>query len=104
MTVLTKASMILISGPSRLLRDDHHQLAGDAVTTYPLTHSQEGIWIDYLADRTSTQYNLTLGWNIASRIESQIGLPEIISGRIPIPLPLEQVKLKLVVAMQPYMS
>lgn len=73
--------MVLISGPSGLPGKGHHQLAGDAVATYPLTHSQEGIWIDYLADRTSTQYNLTLEWNIVNGTEPQIGLPEIVSGK-----------------------
>lgn len=54
--------------------------AGDLVAKYPLTHSQEGIWVDYLADKTSTQYNLTLEWNLDD-VESQASkTDEIVAG------------------------
>lgn len=33
-------------------------------SVFPLTKSQEGMWIDYLADSSSTKYNLTLEWNL----------------------------------------
>ncbi|KAG8418963.1 putative Hybrid PKS-NRPS biosynthetic cluster [Metarhizium acridum] len=33
-------------------------------SVFPLTKSQEGMWIAYLADSSSTKYNLTLEWNL----------------------------------------
>ncbi|KAF5139466.1 Hybrid PKS-NRPS synthetase TAS1 [Metarhizium anisopliae] len=33
-------------------------------SVFQLTKSQEGMWIDYLADSSSTKYNLTLEWNL----------------------------------------
>ncbi|KAH9210623.1 hypothetical protein DL95DRAFT_448683 [Leptodontidium sp. 2 PMI_412] len=68
--------MILITGPKILPRGGNQQL-GDAVATYPLTHSQEGVWVGYLADRSSTQYNHTLGWSLNTSTEPQPGLQEI---------------------------
>ncbi|KAH6654887.1 amino acid adenylation domain protein [Truncatella angustata] len=72
--------MALISGPARSPREDHHHLAGDHVAAYPLTHSQEGIWVDYLANRSSTQYNLTLQWNMAHRVEPQVEVDSIVAA------------------------
>lgn len=61
----TEQSMTLVSGPSTTIRrgplgTHNSEVAEDAVAVYPLTHSQEGIWIDYLANSESTQYNLYL--------------------------------------------
>lgn len=73
--------MALISGPNRRSNKDHHQSAGDAVATYPLTRSQEGIWVDYLAERTSTQYNLTLEWNLMDNAGNDFKTGDIVAGR-----------------------
>lgn len=57
--------MTLVSGPSTTTRRGpvdtrSSEVSQDATAVYPLTHSQEGIWIDYLANPESTQYNLYL--------------------------------------------
>lgn len=64
-------SMTLVSGPNTTFRQQRFdprngEVATDATAVYPLTHSQEGIWIDYLARPESTQYNLYLDLDFAS--------------------------------------
>lgn len=78
--------MALISGPNRISRHGQLQSTGDILATYPLTRSQEGIWVDYLADRTSTQYNLTLEWNMVDNAETKFKTGQIIAGRLTVPI------------------
>lgn len=73
------------------------------MATYPLTRSQEGIWVDYLTERTSTQYNLTLEWNMVDKIGSQVNIRDIVAGRLPIPIDFHVSRAKLATALQPYM-
>lgn len=80
------SSMALISGPIRISGHGQHQSPGDIVATYPLTRSQEGIWVDYLADRTSTQYNLTLEWNMVDNVETKFKTSELVAGKLPVPI------------------
>lgn len=72
-----QGSMTLISGkkpdaaPLRM-SSQPQQISDNVVATYPLTHSQEGIWVDYVADIKSTRYNLTLEL-VLNVNENQIG-------------------------------
>ena len=76
----SQPSMAIISGPSRLSQKGQHHLANDTIAVYPLTHSQEGIWIDYLADRTSTQYNLTVEWRLTYADKLPVSVQNIVAG------------------------
>lgn len=80
------SSMALISGPAKVSGHGQPQSAGDIVATYPLTRSQEGIWVDYLANRTSTQYNLTLEWNMVDNAETKFKTGELVAGRLTLPM------------------
>lgn len=77
--------MTLITGRSRVSQstEGHPQSAGHTVTNYPLTRSQEGIWVDYLADRASTQYNISLEWNVVDNVGNQVKTGEIVAGKLP---------------------
>nr|POF14112.1 hybrid pks-nrps synthetase tas1 [Quercus suber] len=63
---LFQDDMCLLSGPA----------AGDAAFSispspprcvFPLTKSQEGLWVEFQDDPTSTKYNFTLEWNLAGQ-------------------------------------
>ncbi|KAL9117893.1 MAG: hypothetical protein Q9187_005564, partial [Circinaria calcarea] len=75
------SSMALLSGqakaggsPSR--RGFKHHMALSAV--YPLTRSQQGIWIEYTTDPMSTKYNLTLEWTLPANSEDPGSLENIL--------------------------
>ncbi|ODA77312.1 hypothetical protein RJ55_06939 [Drechmeria coniospora] len=60
--------MHLLSGPP--LQGNPQGLAltreeGSPETAYPLTKSQESIWLEYQKDASSTKYNVTLEWEIS---------------------------------------
>jgi hypothetical protein len=56
-----------------------HSLPGRCV--FPLTRSQEGIWVEYQSEPTSTKYNLTLEWNLERRPEEEhVTILNIIKG------------------------
>ncbi|KAF4631120.1 hypothetical protein G7Y89_g7005 [Cudoniella acicularis] len=52
-------SMTLISGPQA-----PKSLKLAVKSMFPLTHSQQGIWMEYCMSPQSTQYNLTLEWSL----------------------------------------
>ncbi|KAH8706253.1 hypothetical protein BGZ61DRAFT_493214 [Ilyonectria robusta] len=64
---LYQGDMCLLSGPSSQYNDPTPTGQRQAVTSrsiYPLTKSQEGMWVDFQTDPFSTKYNLTLEWDI----------------------------------------
>lgn len=77
-------SMALISGPNSPGKSRQAQSfsADNILATYPLTHSQEGIWVDYLADKTSTQYNLTLEWSFGNIDDELFKTHKIVAGML----------------------
>ena len=78
------SSMALLSGQaksdaSRSRWGFEHHVALAAV--YPLTRSQQGIWIEYTTDPMSTKYNLTLEWTLPANSEDPGSLEKILHGR-----------------------
>lgn len=71
--------MCLLSGPSpggesgtagpKTTEPVAHSLTARCV--FPLTRSQEGIWVEYQSEPTSTKYNLTLEWNLERNPEEE---------------------------------
>ncbi|KAK7432505.1 hypothetical protein QQZ08_001070 [Neonectria magnoliae] len=66
---LYQDDMCLLSGPGPSSNKDgpaskrRAQLATPR-SVYPVTKSQEGMWVEFLSDPFSTKYNLTLEWDI----------------------------------------
>lgn len=81
--------MALLSGPPPGFMKEGQTLtsAGSVVVhaVYPLTRSQEGIWIEYLMEPSSTTYNLTLQWDMSSGGDdhSPTSITTILSAKLP---------------------
>ncbi|KAB2573376.1 Hybrid PKS-NRPS synthetase TAS1 [Lasiodiplodia theobromae] len=67
---LFKQDMSLLSGPTVISGSSNAgstcQSAIGVRAVYPLTSSQEGIWVEYVIDPLSTKYNLTLEWDLSN--------------------------------------
>ena len=64
-------TMCLLSGPtsSGTMRASTQQKSPNVQTgtpnrVYPLTKNQEGMWVEFQTDPSSTKYNLTLEWDL----------------------------------------
>lgn len=84
--------MCLISGPAQAGQPAPHDsqthmrgAVGQAV--YPLTKSQEGMWIDYQVNPLGTKYNLTLEWDLRARDGLLPAVSDIVDGK---PLPAKK--------------
>lgn len=83
--------MCLLSGPaldgsSQHRSSDSVDRSRPARCVFPLTRSQEGIWVEYQSNPSSTRYNLTLEWNLERSSSSGDGKPavvDIIKGLYP---------------------
>lgn len=78
--------MCLISGPAQAGQPAPHDsqthmrdAVGQAV--YPLTKSQEGMWIDYQVNPLGTKYNLTLEWDLRARDGPLPAVSDIVDGK-----------------------
>ena len=80
-----KDSMTLLSGPPSTkasnVRRAYETDGAMVKSLYPLTHSQQGIWIEFTMDSLSTKYNLTLEWVLpAKKEETDGGLKRALEG------------------------
>lgn len=64
-------TMCLLSGPTSsgtvrasTQQNSPHAQSESPNRVYPLTKSQEGMWVEFQTDPSSTKYNLTLEWNL----------------------------------------
>lgn len=74
--------MCLLSGPaldgsSQHRSPDSVDRSRPARCVFPLTRSQEGIWVEYQSNPSSTRYNLTLEWNLERSSSSGDGKPAV---------------------------
>lgn len=76
--------MHFLSGPSSIPSKTLFELATlphDATAIFPLTRTQEGIWIEYMMRPSSTHYNLTLRFSLPTQLDGyNVGLPDVVSG------------------------
>lgn len=81
---LFKQGMALLSGPPVISGSSNtgstYQFSSGVRAMYPLTSSQEGIWIEYVTDPLSTKYNLTLEWDLSSGERTWSSISPVISG------------------------
>lgn len=49
---------------------------------YPLTKSQEGMWVDYQVKPLGTKYNLTLEWDLRARDGPLPAVSDIVDGKL----------------------
>lgn len=84
-------SMTLLSGSPfsthsvRKIPVSQPGLFADIDSIYPLTRSQEGIWIEYSMDSSSTQYNLTLEWTFNGDSSKEVtSVESILKGSLAI--------------------
>lgn len=80
--------MCLLSGPSSTAHGTSSSGVRQRTSTprsiYPLTKSQEGMWVEFQADRSSTKYNLTLEWDLLrNRSGSVPSIADILNGNKP---------------------
>jgi hypothetical protein len=82
--------MCLLSGPapdgsSQHRSSDSVDRSRPARCVFPLTRSQEGIWVEYQSNPCSTRYNLTLEWNLerSSSGDGKHAVVDIIKGLYP---------------------
>lgn len=77
-------TMCLISGPTshngKVLALPSSLRAGSPQSMYLLTKSQEGMWIEFLADPSSTKYNLTLEWDLQRRASVVPSIEGVLKG------------------------
>lgn len=88
---LFKQDMSLLSGPTVISGSSNAgstcQSAIGVRAVYPLTSSQEGIWVEYVTDPLSTKYNLTLEWDLSNSERSWDSTSTVFSGKLTIPMP-----------------
>ncbi|KAM4066491.1 AMP-binding enzyme [Hirsutella rhossiliensis] len=77
---LYQDDMCLLSGPPSNSKEpvpsSAHREMSIPRSVYPLTKSQEGMWIEFQMSPAGTQYNLTLEWDLLSR-GSNVAPPSI---------------------------
>lgn len=79
-------AMCLLSGPATDSRSRNESPIPKSATprcVYPLTKSQEGMWIEFQVDSLSTKYNLTLEWDLGveSSPDSTPGINDVLRGK-----------------------
>lgn len=74
--------MKFFSGSHQLPRSRSDGLSKMLRALYPLTRSQQGIWLDYQMNPDSTRYNLTLEWTFGKDdLDLSPNLDSILEGR-----------------------
>ncbi|KAF9071084.1 hypothetical protein BDP27DRAFT_552198 [Rhodocollybia butyracea] len=77
-------SMPFLSGPPAAKSEVPFKLAAlphDSTTLFPLTRTQEGVWIEYMMTPSSTHYNLTLKLSLPVQLESyKSSLSDVVSA------------------------
>ncbi|KAF2015411.1 acetyl-CoA synthetase-like protein [Aaosphaeria arxii CBS 175.79] len=67
--------MCLLSGPSSGVAEKHTAVGPPHTapprSVFPLTRSQEGMWLEFATDPTSTKYNLTLEWDVGQKQDGE---------------------------------
>ena len=83
MAALFSDLMCLLSGPrsDEAIDVDARSRDVPATCVYPITKSQEGIWIECQSDPATTKYNLTLEWDLQKEDSTEYSISHIIKGQ-----------------------
>lgn len=82
MATLFSDLMCLLSGPrnDEVPSTDARSRDIPATCVYPITKSQEGIWIECQSDPATTKYNLTLEWDLLKEDSREYSFSDILQG------------------------